>query len=89
MIPLITLFFLTNPGKEKETLNLTSLLGMIFVIGGTLWFIHADKEQREILDKEEELKLKKKELGEKSEEEEPMFEKEIVVAPTTKNNESM
>ena len=74
MIPLITLFFLNYPSTEKETFNLTSFLGMTFVIGGTLWFIQADKEQQEVLDREEELKIQKKELGAHESEEEPILD---------------
>lgn len=49
IIPIIWLFFLTYRGEGKETFDLTQLFGMVFVIGGTLWFIQADQEQAETL----------------------------------------
>lgn len=44
IIPIIWLFFLAYPGVGKEAFELSSFFGMLFVIGGTLWFINADKE---------------------------------------------
>ena len=39
IIPIIWVFFLVYPGSGGETFELSSLFGMLFVIGGTAWFI--------------------------------------------------
>ena len=51
IIPIIWFFFLLYPYEGKETFNLLELIGMIFVIAGTVWYIYEDKYQKERLEK--------------------------------------
>ena len=44
IIPIIWGFFLFYPGSGGEKFELESFLGMLFTIGGTIWYIYADRE---------------------------------------------
>ena len=39
IIPVIWIFFIAYPGSGGEAFEISSLLGMLSVIGGTVWFI--------------------------------------------------
>ena len=54
MTPIVWIFFMLYSGNAQETFKWKTLIGMLMIVVGTLWYIKADRDYTEELAQEEE-----------------------------------
>ena len=62
MTPIVWIFFMLYSGNAQETFKWKTLIGMLMIVVGTLWYIKADRDYTEELAQEEEQVFDQKDL---------------------------